>query len=93
MNIKKLNSLRNKIDRLDYKLLNIIKSRTYLVKKIIKIKKYKNQIVDQKRIRKVLANIRRLSIKKNIDPKITHKIWISMIRSFIDYEKRNFNKK
>ena len=93
MNKKKLNSVRNKIDRLDYKLLNIIKSRTYLVKKIIKIKKYKNQIVDQKRIRKVLANVRKLSIKKNIDPKITHKIWISMIRSFIDYEKRNFNKK
>ena len=29
----------------------------------------------------------------NIDPKITKRIWISMIRAFIDYEFRNFRKK
>ena len=28
--------------------------------------------------------------KKNIDPKITNKIWKSMIQSFIEYEFRNF---
>ena len=30
---------------------------------------------------------------KKIDPKITRKIWHSMIRAFIDYEYRNFKKK
>ena len=41
----------------------------------------------------VLKNISKKSKYKNIDPKITNKIWKSMIRAFIDYEFRNFGKK
>ena len=93
MDIKKLNNIRKQIDKIDHKLLNIIKQRTSLVNKVIKIKKFKNQIVDKKRILKVLKNVKKLSIKKKIDIKITRKIWLSMINSYIDYEKRNFNKK
>ena len=33
------------------------------------------------------------SKQKKIDQKITNRIWISMIRAFIDYEFRNFKKK
>ena len=73
MDNEKLKSVRNKIDKLDYKLINIIKKRTYLVKQIIKIKKYKKQIVDQNRIKKVLRNIEKISIKQSIDPRITKK--------------------
>jgi len=93
MELKKLNNLRKKIDKLDNKLLNTIKQRTNLVKKVIKLKKFKKQIVDKPRIYKVLKNVKKLSIRKNIDIKITRKIWVSMINSYIDYEKRNFNKK
>ena len=93
MNNKKLNLIRNKLDILDIKLLDLIKRRTALVKKIIKLKKYKKQIVDRQRIRKVLNNIKKNSVKRNIDPKITEKIWSSMINSYIDYERRNFKKK
>ena len=93
MNKKKLNDIRKKIDRLDNKLLNTIKKRTILVQEVIKIKDNKKQIVDRKRIRKVLINIKKKSIKKNIDPKITQKIWTSMIKAYIDFEKKNFKKK
>ena len=93
MNKKKLNIVRKKIDNLDYRLLNIIKKRTDLVKNVIKLKKYKKQIVDKKRIKEVLKNIKKLSIKKKIDPRITQRIWLSMIKSYIEYEKRNFRKK
>ena len=89
----KLNNIRKEIDKLDHRLLNLIKLRTGLVKKVIKLKKFKKQIVDYKRINKVLKNIRKNSIKKKIDPKVTNKIWTAMIRSYIDFEKRNFNKK
>tara|TARA_Y100000590_G_scaffold239120_1_gene268932 strand:+ start:3714 stop:3995 length:282 start_codon:yes stop_codon:yes gene_type:complete len=89
----KLNNIRKEIDKLDHRLLNLIKLRTELVKKVIKLKKFKKQIVDYKRINKVLKNIRKNSIKKKIDPKVTNKIWTAMIRSYIDFEKRNFNKK
>ena len=37
--------------------------------------------------------IKKKSIKNNIDPKITRRIWINMIYAYIDYERRNFKKK
>ena len=76
---------------MDNSLIKIIKKRTNLVKKVLALKK-KNQIVDKKRIRVILRNIKNKSIKNNIDPKITNKIWKNMISAYIDYEKRNFKK-
>ena len=88
-----LNKVRNKIDKLDKKLLVLIKKRTDLVKKVIKLKKFKKQIVDRNRIKKVLKNIKKNSIKKKVDPKLTVKIWNSMIKSYIEFEIRNFKRK
>ena len=93
MNKKNLLVVRKNIDKIDLKILNLLKTRTEHVKKVILLKKFKKQIVDKKRIKKVLLNIKRISIKKNIDHKITNKIWKSMIRGYIDFEKRNFKKK
>ena len=92
-NKKKLNSLRKQLDKLDNDLLKIIKKRTSVVKKVLSTKEYKYEIVDKKRINKVLSNIRNKSLKNNIDPKITNRIWKNMIWSYIDFEKRNFKKK
>ena len=90
---EKLNKIRLKLDRLDNLLIKIIKKRTNLVNKVLNLKDKKNQIVDQKRIRMILRNIRTKSIKNKIDPKITHRIWKNMIMAYIDYEKRNFKRK
>ena len=54
---------------------------------------FKNQIIDNKRIKIILKKINKESKKKKIDPKITNTIWKAMIRSFINYEFRNFKKK
>ena len=90
---KKLSKIRFELDKLDNILIKIIKKRTILVNKVLALKERKNQIVDQKRIRKILLNIKSKSIKNKIDPKITNRIWKNMIWSYIDYEKRNFKKK
>ena len=90
---KKLNKLRNELDSLDNTLLKIIKKRTAIVKQVLKLKDYKYQIVDKKRIKIILNRIRNKSIKNKIDPKITNHIWKNMIKSYIDYERRNFKKK
>ena len=90
---KNIIEVRKKLDKLDNSLLNIIKKRTKLVDIVIKNKKYKKDIIDKKRISVVLKNISRKSKKQKIDPKITQKIWKSMINAFIDYEFRNFKKK
>ena len=92
-NKKKLEIIRSKLDKLDNKLLFLIKYRTNLVKEVLKLKEFKKEIVDKKRINFILKKIRSKSTKLKIDPKITNRIWKNMILSYIDYEKRNFKKK
>ena len=90
---KKLIKIRFELDKLDNDFLKIIKKRTNLVKKVLALKEKKNQIIDQKRIKTILRNIKTKSLKNNIDPKITKRIWKNMIWSYIEFEKRNFKKK
>ena len=90
---KKLSKIRLQLDKLDNSFIKLIKKRTNLVKKVLALKEKKIQIVDQKRIKIILSNIRKKSLKNNIDPRITNKIWKNMISAYIDFEKRNFNKK
>ena len=90
---KKLSILRKKLDLLDNKLIKLIRVRTNIVKDVLKLKTYKYEIVDKKRISLILKNIKKKSIKNKIDPKITNRIWKNMIMSYIDFERRNFKKK
>ena len=57
MNNLKINKVRKKLDKVDVKLLSIIKKRTNLVNEIIKLKKNKNEIVDKKRINSILKKL------------------------------------
>jgi len=63
MNNLKIKKVRRKLDRLDEKLLLIVKKRTNLVDKIIKLKKNKKEIVDKKRINFILKKIKSKSIE------------------------------
>ena len=92
-NKKKLDIIRIKLDKLDNKLLSLIKYRTKLVEEVLKLKEFKKEIVDKKRINFILKKIKAKSFKQGIDPKITNRIWKNMIWSYIDYERRNFKKK
>ena len=66
------------------KLQKLRKSLDKLDNTFIKLINKRNSIVKQ---------IRKKSLKNNIDPKITNRIWKNMIYSYIDFEKRNFKKK
>ena len=89
----KIKKLRSKLDKLDNKMLLIIKKRKLLVDQVLSNKTKKKQIVDRKRIKIILKNIKIKSKIKNIDPDITQSIWKSMIRAFVRYEYKNFGKK
>ncbi|WP_082255041.1 chorismate mutase [Candidatus Pelagibacter communis] len=93
INKKKLQIIRSKLDKLDNNLLSLIKKRTYLVNEVLKLKKFKKEIVDKKRINFILKKIDSKSKKLKIDPKITNRIWKNMIWSYINYERKNFKKK
>ena len=90
---KKLENARKKIDKLDKSIFNLIKKRTQIVKYMLSLKQYKNQIVDHKRINAILKNIRKKSMRHRIDPKITTRIWKAMIWSYVYLQKKNFKKK
>ena len=83
---------RKKIDKIDQSIFKLIKKRTIIVKKMLTLKKYKKEIVDHKRINQILNLIKKKSIKNKIDPKITKRIWKSMIWSYVDYQRKNFKK-
>ena len=91
-NKKKLLNLRKKLDKVDDRLLSILKIRSNYVKEVLSLKEFKKEIIDRKRIKLILRNIQRKSIKKGIDTKISYRVWKNMIYAFIDYEFRNFKK-
>ena len=93
MNKKKLIKARIDIDKVDKRIFNLIKRRTKIVRYMLNLKKYKKEIVDHKRINIILSKIRRDSIKNNIDPKITSRIWKSMIWSYVNFQRKNFKRK
>ncbi len=92
-NIKKLLILRKKLDLIDDKLLNLLKIRSDYVKEVLYLKEFKKEIIDRKRINMILRNIKKKSIKKKIDPKISNRIWKNMIYAFIEFEFNNFKKR
>jgi len=93
MNYKKLTIARKKIDNIDKSIFNLIKKRTKIVKDMVRLKTYKNQIVDHKRINAILKNIKKKSIRHGIDPKVTTNIWKTMIWSYVYLQRKNFKKK
>ena len=93
MKNKNIIQIRKELDKLDNKFLNLIKKRTLLVNEVLKNKKFKNEIIDRKRIKIILRTIKKKSKKMKIDNKVTNRIWNSMIKAYIDYEFRNFKKK
>jgi len=84
---------RKKIDKIDQQIFKLIKRRTLVVKKMLSLKRYKSEIVDHKRINEILLSLKRKSVKNKIDPRITKKIWKSIIWSYVDFQRRNFKKK
>ena len=93
MKKNKLKFARNKVDQLDQKIFTLIKKRTQIIRYMLSLKKFKTEIVDNKRNKEILKRIKNKSIKNRIDPKITSRIWKSMIWSYVDFQRRNFKNK
>ena len=91
--MKKFNTIeeiRNEIDKLDLKIIELISQRKDLVFEVVKLKK-KDQIVDQKRIDHILKKLNLEAKKKGIPELMIERLWKTMIMSFIEYEKEIFD--
>ena len=63
---KNILKIRKELDKLDNRLLDIIKKRSKLVDLVIKNKKFKKEIVDKKRILIILKNIKKNQKQKEL---------------------------
>ena len=91
--MKKFNSIQNirdEIDEIDLKIIDLISQRKDLVDEVVKLKK-RDQIVDQQRIDFILNKLNVEAKKRGLPKKLVEKIWNIMIKTFIEYEKRIYD--
>ena len=91
-NSVKMREVRKKIDQIDSKILPLMVKRSFLVSKALNLKTKKSEIVDIKRINQIKKKIKIKSKKLGANPTLISNIWLSIIKSFIDFEKKNFKK-
>ena len=87
-----MREIRKKIDKVDSKILPLMVKRSKLVNKALDLKNKKSEIVDIKRINQIKKKVTAQSKKLGANPKLISDIWVSIIKNFIEYEKRNFKK-
>ncbi len=91
-NTHKMREIRNKIDNIDNKILPLMIKRSHLVNNALHLKTKKSEIVDLKRINQIKRKITSKSKKLGGDPKLMTNIWMSIIKNFIKFERKNFKK-
>ena len=91
--IEKMKAVRSKIDYVDDKILPLMVKRSKLVSKALDLKSKKNEIIDRKRINKILKKIETKARIMKANPKLIRSIWMDMIQNFIEYEKKEFKSK
>ena len=91
--MKKFNTIeeiRNEIDKLDLKIVELISQRKDLVSEVVKLKR-KDQIIDQERIDQILKKLNLEAKKRGIPEVMIEKLWDIMIKSFIEYEEEIYD--
>ena len=87
-----MREVRRKIDKVDSQILPLMVKRSQLVNKALSLKTKKSEIVDTKRINQIKKKIARQAKELGANPQLISGIWISIIKNFINFEKRNFKK-
>ncbi len=86
---KNLEKVRKNIDKFDFQILKILSKRRNEVLKVIKYKP-KSKIVDQKRISKMIKARIAKGKKLKLESFIIKNIWLTMINSFIELERKKY---
>ena len=84
---KKLLKIRKNIDRIDFKILRLLKQRREQVIQIVKVKP-KSKIVDKKRIKEMVFIRCNKARSIGLETFIVKNIWVAMIKSFIKLERK-----
>ena len=87
---KTINEVRELIDLIDDKIINLIAERKNLVFEAVKLKS-KDQIVDSKRIEEIIRKLSKQAGEKKLPDGLVEKLWNTMIQEFIEYEKEIYD--
>ncbi len=87
-----IREVRKRIDKVDSKILPLMVKRSKLVNEALNLKTKKSEIVDIKRINQIKRKISNQAKKLGANPKLISNIWVSIIKNFIEFERKNFKK-
>ena len=85
-----IDEVRELIDLIDDKILNLIAERKNLVTEAVRLKS-KDQIVDYERIKKIIQKLSKQAGEKKLPDGLVEKIWNTMIQEFIAYERKIYD--
>ena len=85
-NCDSLEEVRQNIDKIDSKLLDLIVIRSNYMNQAALFKKTENEIVTPDRVNDILQRIKILAKEKGLNPLLTERIYRTMINAFIDQE-------
>ena len=88
----KMRDIRKRIDLIDSKILPLMVKRSFLVNEALELKSKKSDIVDLKRINQIKKKVSSHAKRLGGNPKLISDIWASIIKNFINFERKNFKK-
>ena len=87
-----MRDIRKRIDLIDSKILPLMVKRSFLVNEALELKSKKSDIVDLKRINQIKKKVSSHAKRLGGNPKLISDIWASIIKNFINFERKNFKK-
>ncbi len=91
--VKKCNSLqevRDEIDLLDAKLVELISQRSHLIRQAASFKDSVDEVKADDRIEDIMQRVRQLAIEKNINPNMMSELFTIMINDMVETEISEF---
>lgn len=85
-----LESVRRGIDRVDNRIVKLLRKRGVLVSAAGKLKKSEDGVRDSKRVEAVIAKVRELAVKEGANPDLVEKVYRTLIGCFIEQELSEF---
>ncbi len=84
-----LKILREKIDIIDDKIINLLVERFKIIEDVSELKKNNNiEVIQESRISEIIEKAKNKALKNKIDPAIFQKIYLNIIESACDLEKK-----
>ena len=87
-----LNEVRKNIDAIDNQIVKLLIKRSFFVLQATYFKTKKSQLVDRKRIARIIKRVSNIAKKQKLSPIIVEKVFRKMINQFILLETKEFKR-